>query len=195
MSSPCIRGDLWSITLCRPRVLEETFVEVRFQDIQILPHRLRKSLRLLKLYPGARSRYIVLLIKKAGIDVRLLIRLSSFWVKYADSKNHKLKLATNNRSIYIVNRTPIADNRKWITAILQCDYGHLGSFMGEKWTIKYMILAKYTDMNAPEDIAIVGIIFQVCLQRENNFIMPLCQIEAEKGLQLYIHWKTFNWKY
>ena len=39
--------------------------------------------------------------------------------------------------------------------ILQSEYGHLCSFMNEKRMIKDMILAKCTDMNVPEDIAIL----------------------------------------
>ena len=57
--------------------------------------------------------------------------------------------------------------------------------MREKRRIKDMILAKCTDMYVPEDIAIVGIIFQLSIQRENHLVVPRWQNDVEKALQLY----------
>ena len=68
--------------------------------------------------------------------------------------NPKVKVDTN---FLIYDRSStIVDNLRQIIANLQCAYGNLCSFMRETRTIKDTILGICTDMNVPEDTAIVS---------------------------------------
>ena len=58
------------------------------------------------------------------------------------------------------------------------------SFVMKNVMIKYMILAKCSDMNEPVDTSGVGIVLQLCLQREKRLATPLWQHEVEEMLTI-----------